>query len=64
MIFKNFASLVENCISLLKNFIYLVALGLSCGTRNLQCSLRHAGSFVVACELLLQCVGSGSLTRD
>ena len=36
-------------------FIYLAALGLSCSMRDLQ--LRHVGSLVVACELLVVACG-------
>ena len=38
-------------LSFFKIFIYLVALGLSCGRQTPQ--LRHLGSLVVACELLV-----------
>ena len=34
-------------------FIYLAALGLSCGTWDLQSSLLHAESFVKACKIFL-----------
>ena len=33
-------------------FIYLAALGLSCGARDLQSSLQHMESLVAACRLL------------
>ena len=35
----------------LKIFIYLAALGLSCGTQDLRSSLRRGGSLVAACEI-------------
>ena len=41
-------------LSFLKN-IYLGAQGLSCSTQDLQSWLQHAGSLVVACELLVAC---------
>lgn len=33
--------------------MYLAALGLSCGMQALPSSLRHVGSLVVSCELLV-----------
>ena len=47
-----------------KKIIYLAVPGLSCTMWDLQSSLRHARSLVLACELLVGHVGSSSLTRN
>ena len=38
-------------LDFLKIFIYLAVPGLSCGTRDVQFSLQHAGSLVAACGI-------------
>ena len=40
-----------------KKIIYLATPGLSCGTWDLQSSLWHAESLVVACKLLVRTYG-------
>ena len=47
-----------------KNYFNLAALGLSCYTHDLRSSLCHARSLIASSELLLQHMGSSSLTRD
>ena len=37
--------------------IYLAALGPSCGAQDLPSSLRHAGSLVAVCKLLIASCG-------
>ena len=38
-------------LSRLFKFIYLAALGLSCGNQDRQSSLRHVGSFFLSCSM-------------
>ena len=48
---------LSSSLFLFKLFIYLTLLGLSYGTLDLQSSLQHAGSLVVACRLLAVACG-------
>ena len=48
---------LSSALFLFNLFIYLTLLGLSYGTLDLQSSLQHAGSLVVACRLLAVACG-------
>ena len=59
-------SFIHNCkklekptcsLSFFKKVIYLVVVGLSCSTRELQSLLKHAGSLVVAFQFLVSACG-------